>query len=222
MDMAIPSAAMALAQLAADQATERARRGDQPHSGDPRWYLVQCVHKSDPYVREWLGKLNFESYYPMVKEMRPVPKRKLTASQRKAEMRIMRPQVVPFFPRYIFVRFDIGRSGWRDIFGFAGIAGIHCNGDSPAPIADVLIAGLRANEIDGAIPGKTPSRMIFRLGERVRVVEGPFASFYGTVEKLADVPIEAIDPDTRIKVAVDIFGRSTPVELEVSQIAKLS
>lgn len=186
-----------------------------------RWYLLQCASKSDQYVRDWLDKLHFENYYPQVREMRPVPKRKLTASQRKAEMTIMRPQTVPFFPRYIFVRFDIGGGLWRDIFGFVGVVGMHCSGDVPAPIEDALIDRLRANEVDGAIPGKTQSRHIFRLGERVRVIDGPFASFYGTVEKLADVPIEAIDPDTRIKVALDIFGRATPVELEVSQVAKL-
>jgi transcriptional antiterminator NusG len=220
--MAVTSAARELGELAAEQATERARTFDRTRGDDPRWHLVQCAGKSDVYVLEWLKKLEFETYYPQVREMKPVPKRKLTQSQRKAEMRIMRPQVVPFLPRYVFVRFDLRRSAWRDIFGFAGVVGMHCNGDLPAPIADGLIDALRGNELDGAIPGKTPSRMIFRLGERVRVIDGPFASFYGTVERLANVPIEEIDPDTRIRVAVDIFGRATPVELEVSQISKLS
>lgn len=222
--MAISSAAMELAQLAADDATnrEQCRRSDQSRGpGDPRWYLVQCAGKSDPYVLDWLGKLNFETYYPKVREMRPVPKRKLTQSQRTAVMQIMRPQVVPFFPRYVFVRFDIRSGVWRDIFAFAGVVGMHCHEDRPAPIADVLIDSLRARELEGAIPGKTPSKLIFKLGERVRVSDGPFASFYGTIEKLADVPIEQIDPDTRIKVAVDIFGRLTPVELEISQLEKL-
>src|SRR5215831_12477529 len=83
-----------------------------------RWYLLQCAGRSDNGVREWLDRLAFENYYPMVREMRPVPRRKLTASQRRADMRIMRPQIVPFFPRYMFVRFDIGRDGWRSIFEF--------------------------------------------------------------------------------------------------------
>jgi transcriptional antiterminator NusG len=222
MGMAIPSAAMALANLAAQQATERERERRRVHrTHDMRWYLLQCAAKSDKRVQDWLKDRGFEAYYPQVREMRAVPKRKLTASQRRADMTIMRPQTVPFFPRYMFVRFDIEGGLWRDIFGFVGIIGLHCNGDLPAPIADGLIDELKANEIDGAIPGKTKSKHIFKLGERVRVEDGPFASFYGTVEKLADVPIEAIDPDTRIKVAVDIFGRPTPVELEVRQVAKL-
>jgi transcriptional antiterminator NusG len=221
MDVAISSARDELAELAAQQATDRARsQADAGQSGDLRWYIVQCVGRSDIYVKEWLGKLKFETYYPLVREMRPVPKNRLSPSRRKAEMRIMRPQLVPFFPRYVLVRFDIQTQGWREIFKFVNVAGMHCAGDLPAPISDGLIDGLRTREVDGAVPGKTPSKLIFKLGEKVRVSEGPFASFYGTVEKLGDVPIEEIDPDTRIKVAVDIFGRSTLVELEVSQIEK--
>lgn len=220
--MAVTSVAKELAELAAEQATTRARAMAAVHlQSNLRWYLLQCAARSDKFVQEWLTDRGFESYYPQVREMRPVPKRKLTASQRRAEMTIMRPQTVPFFPRYMFVRFDIEGGLWRDIFGFVGIVGLHCAGDIPAPIEDILIDSLRANEIDGAIPGKTESRHIFTIGERVRVTDGPFAAFYGTVEKLANVPIEAIDPDTRIKVALDIFGRSTPCELEVSQLAKL-
>lgn len=219
---AIPSAVMALAQEAARQATDQNRALARAHREvDMRWYLLQCAAKSDKFVQGWLDDRGFQNYYPQVREMRPVPKRKLTASQRRADMTIMRPQTVPFFPRYIFVRFDITGGLWRDIFGFAGIVGLHCAGDVPAPIEDTLIERLRSNEIDGAIPGKTKSEHIFKLGERVRVIDGPFASFYGTVEKLAEVPIEAIDPDTRIKVALNIFGRHTPCELEVSQLAKL-
>ena len=63
--------------------------------------------------------------------------------------------------------------------------------------------------------------MIFKVGERVRVAHGPFTSFQGIVERIPDVAIEDIDADTRLKLAIDIFGRFTPVELAAWQIEKL-
>lgn len=235
MDMAaaIPSPAAKLrdsddmVRLAAEQsareATERQRRlTNAGQRGDVRWYVVQCAKRSDKAVCDWLDYLKFENYYPMVREMRPVPKRKLTKSQRDREMIIMRPQIIPFLPRYVFVRFDMLNGAWREIFEHVGVIGMHCAGDLPAPIDATLIVRLKSRErADGVIPGGTEAKHIFAVGESVEVLDGPFASFRGTVEKLANVAIEEIDPDTRIKVALNIFGRLTPVELEVNQVAKV-
>ena len=58
------------------------------------------------------------------------------------------------------------------------------------------------------------------IGEHVRVTDGPFASFPGIVEEGLDVPVEKFDPDTRIKVAVNVFGRATPITLTVAQVEK--
>lgn len=216
-----------LADLAAEQATARAQKAmrDREVSSAMQWYLVQCVGQSDGHVLNWLGKFNFETYYPMVREMRALPKNKMSHAQRSAVaaggLAIMRPSVVPFFPRYVFVSFDMGKHGWRDIFEFAGVVGMHCEGDRPAPISNDLIAGIRAKEIDGAVPGKTPARLIFKVGEKVRITETAMATQEGVVEELPDVPIEELDPNDRIRIAVRLFGVQRSVDLAIHQIEKI-
>lgn len=185
------------------------------------WHIVHCVGKQDGYVLDWLKKLHFESYYPGVREMRPVPRKQLSHSQRNSGVTIMRPRIVPFFPRYIFVRFDMGRHGWREIFRFVGVAGMVCEGELPVWVPDGLIESIRGREVDGAVPGKTPAKLLFAVGDEVRVSEGPFASFPGVVEEIPDKPIEEVDSEVRIKVLVNIFGRPTPVSLEINQVEKL-
>lgn len=184
------------------------------------WHVVHCVGRGDGQALDWLKKLGLEYYYPMIRELRPELRKKLSRKQRASGVSIMRPRLVPFMPRYTFVRFDMGRPGWREIFSFAGIGGMVCEGDLPVAVPDSLVASIRDREIDGAVPGKTPARMLFRLGERVRVSSGPFASFDAVIEKMPNVPIEEIDSDTRIRVAVGLFGGATPVELLIGQIEK--
>lgn len=190
-------------------------------TGPMRWHVVHCIGRTDQAVLEWLhDRFRFETYYPTVREMRPLPLRKLSARQRASGVQIMRPQVVPFFPRYVFVRFDMARNNWREIFKFAGVGGMICEGNLPVWVSDNLIASIRKREVDGAVPGKTLARVIFEIGDEVRVIDGPFASFPGIVENTLNLSIEDLDVDTRIRVAVNIFGRATPVDLELSQIEK--
>lgn len=184
------------------------------------WYIVHVVGKSDDHAVEWLTDRGLETYYPQVRELRPVPTRELSKKQRASGVRVNRPRLVAFMPRYLFVRFDMTAAGWREIFDFAGIGGMVCEGDLPVR-APSAVASLREREIDGAIPGRTPAKLIFSLGQQVVIKEGAFAQFPAIVEKLPDVPIEDIDADTRIRVAVSIFGRSTPVDLEVAQIQRV-
>ncbi|SRR5216684_677493 len=184
------------------------------------WHVVRCVGKNDGYVLDWLKKCKLETYYPRVREMRPLPKRQLSPSQRNAGVEVMKPQLVALCPRYPFVRFDIKRDDWHRIFEFAGIAGMVCEGNLPVWMPNRLIERIRLREVDGAVPGKTPAKLIFAIGDQVRVTTGPFAAFPGQIETILEKSIEDVDGETRIKVAVNLFGRPTPVELEASQIEK--
>lgn len=185
------------------------------------WHIVRCIGKSDLYVIDWLQKLELESYYPKVREMRPIPKKQLSHRQREAGMSIMKPQIVPFFPRYVFVQFDMGKDGWRDIFKFVGVAGMVCHGQLPVWVPAGFLDRIRLREVGGAVPGKTPVNLIFKVGDQVRVQDGPFASFPGVVEEIMEKTLEDVDSETRIKVAVNIFGRPTPVDLELNQVEKI-
>ena len=189
-------------------------------SDDLGWYVVRAVGKSDDYALDGLRRLEIETYYPQVLQMRKVPRRELSAAQRQSGVEIKKPRLGPLFPRYIFARFGMARQSWRDVFKIVGVGGMLCQGDLPVKVREDLIGAIRRRENDGSIKGSDTLRAVFGIGDRVVVTDGVFASFPGTVEKGIDCAIEDIDPDTRIKVAVDIFGRATPVDLEVWQVAK--
>lgn len=197
----------------------------------PSWHVLQCIGHSDKHVIDWMLRSDFETYYPVVNEMRPVPKRHLSAAQRKSQLPIMKPIAVPVFPRYVFVRFDMARDQWRDIFKFAGAGGLICGGGLPVMVPDALIGSLKASEVCGIIPGKTRAKVIFGIGEQVRITDGPFIGFKGDFEgvvkgevidsDLNKVALEDIDGATRIRVLIDLLGRMVPVALEITQIEKL-
>lgn len=202
---------------------ERVFEAHRPVAEKPErraWHLVQTAG-GDGKAIDWLDRCGIDHYYPQVRELRPVPRKQLSRKQRASGIPIMRPRLVALFPGYLFVHFDRQGGAWREIFDFAGIGGLVSADGRPVRVPDEMVAGIRAREIGGAVPGKTPAALIFHLGERVRVADGPFSPFEAIVEKLPRVSIEEIDAATRIRVAVDIFGRATPVDLEVSQIEKL-
>lgn len=208
-----------------DLACEVAR--DQAQLRGPGWYVVHCVGKSDNYVLSVLLKMHerrrddaYRVYYPMMRELRALPRRKLSRAQRAADVEIMKPQLVRLFPRYLFVWFDLATDDWRDVFDIAGVRGMICSGGLPVRMTDKDLNRIRSKEVDGAVPGKIDPRLIFEVGDEVRIQDGPFRSFTGIVESGANPELQDIDSDTRIRVAVAIFGRSSPVELTLSQVSK--
>lgn len=196
------------------EARHRAQKG-------PRWHLVQvAAGQRDAHVVEWLGRRGYETYYPYVRSMRRQPRDRLSHKQRRARIAVTKPVLEPMFGRYVLVRFDMADGRWRDIFDFHGAAGLASDPSGlPAPISDALIVRLRAAEVEGAIPGTTPAAQIFRLGQLVEVVDGPFSMFRGEIELINGASkVEDIDSPIRLTVAVNIFGRLTPVELDSEQV----
>lgn len=119
-----------------------------------------------------------------------------------------------FYPGYVFIEMEMNDDTWQlvkhtdCVLGFVG-----GKRDQPAPIsqreADEMLSRVRSGSEDVPRP-----KTVFEPGEVVRVTEGPFADFDGTVEE--------VDYDkNKMKVAVLIFGRSTPVELEFGQVSKI-
>jgi len=198
-------------------------RYDPESSSDPgrRWHLVRRLTRSDQHALDWLKRLAVPFYYPRMRELRPVPKRKITPAQRRSGVMLMRPCIVPLFPGYIFVRINLAADDWRRIRDAAGVGGLVTEGNIPVEISDALVASIEAAEVDGVVPGKTPASLIFKPGERVRVKDGPFAAFNAEIERAPDYTIGDVDGETRIKVLVNAFGRPTPVDLAIGQIEKL-
>lgn len=203
--------------FAEQRAAERKAEREGPGA---KWYIVQCIRGTDQQAIDAFARFKIETYYPKIVQLKPLPRRRMSASQRASGMVVMAPQETALFPRYIFTHFDLRAPGWHDAFEFAGVGGLMCRDRMPVWMPDDKIAAIRARENNGVIPGKEKLRALFGVGDNVVVTDGPFASFPGIVEEGLDVAIEKLEPSMRIKVAVNIFGRATPVELEYWQVAQ--
>ena len=159
-----------------------------------------------------------EAYYPMVRELKPLPRKMLSRRQRDSGAPILRYRDVPFLPHLVFAR----AAGVGRLAGYPGIIGFVANGGEPAQISDAGIEALRAREREGggAIPGGTPVGRIFRAGDVVDVVGSPLAGHRARVEAASSVPIEEIDGDTLLDLVIEMFGRATRVKIAVADVQK--
>lgn len=116
-----------------------------------------------------------------------------------------------FFPGYMFVQMELNDRTWHLIKDTPKIAGFVGDSKNPVPLREREVRRLTQTAAEGATPAKP--KITFVEGETVRVIDGAFASFNGTVE-------EVKDDKRKLRVLVTIFGRSTPVELDYEQVEK--
>lgn len=115
-----------------------------------------------------------------------------------------------FFPGYILVKMELTDETWHLVKETAKVTGF-VGGNTPFPIADEEVNKITQRMEEGA--EKPRPKVLFEVGETVRVVDGPFLNFSGVVED--------VKPDKgKLRVTVTIFGRATPVELEFMQVEK--
>ena len=173
-----------------------------------RWYVVHVYSGSEKKVAEAIrDQIVRNGMQDLISEVL-VPTEEVVEVRRGVRINSERK----FFPGYILVNMDLSDETWHLIKSQSRVTGILGGKGKPIPITDKEAQQL-INQISEGIERPRAS-IIYEVGEQVRVCDGPFASFNGLVED--------VDEDkARLKVAVSIFGRSTPVDLDYSQVEKV-
>lgn len=175
---------------------------------DARWYVVNvhsgCEKKVAESIREQavVKKMEDKIFEVMIptEEVVEVKKGAKVNSERK------------FFPGYILVKMIMTDAAWHLIKNNPNVTNFLGSRNKPYPITEVEAQRIITQMQEGV---ERPQTLVdYEVGEQVRVNDGPFASFVGLVE-------EVDTEKARLKVSVSIFGRSTPVELEFSQVEKV-
>ena len=170
-----------------------------------RWYIVHAYSNFEKKVAESIKEgaaqrsltAKFEEILVPTEQVVEIRKGRKVNTERK------------FFPGYVLVKCDLTDDVFHLIKNTPKVTGFLGADNKPQPISEAEAMRIKGQVAEGV--EKPKNAIIFEIGEQVRVADGPFASFNGVVEE--------VDRDrSRLKVAVSIFGRATPVDLEFAQV----
>ncbi|NBN63667.1 transcription termination/antitermination protein NusG [Microvirga tunisiensis] len=173
-----------------------------------RWYIVHAYSNFEKKVAESIREKAAQKGLSDLFEEILVPMEKVVEVRRGRKVDAERK----FFPGYVLVKMDMTDEAFHLIKNTPKVTGFLGADQKPQPISEKEALRI-LNQVQEGVERPKPS-VSFEIGEQVRVSDGPFASFSGIVE-------EVDDERARLKVAVSIFGRPTPVELEFGQVDKV-
>ena len=173
-----------------------------------RWYIVHAYSNFEKKVSESIREQAKQRGLQDLFDDILVPTEKVTEVRRGRKIDTERK----FFPGYVLVKMNLTDEAFHLIKNTPKVTGFLGADNKPMPISENEAMRI-LHQVQEGVERPKPS-ISFEIGENVRVSDGPFASFNGTVE-------EVDEGRSRVKVAVSIFGRATPVELEFGQVEKV-
>ena len=176
-----------------------------------RWYIIHAYSGFENKVKEQILADATRMGLEQLVEAVEVPTKKVTEVRRGKKITSDRK----FFPGYVLAKLHMNDDVYHLVRNTPKVTGFLGSNGKPQPISEAEAARiLNTKEEQAVAQPKTKIKVDFDIGDNVKVLEGPFASFNGLVEEL--------DFDrSRVKVAVSIFGRATPVELEFEQVERV-
>lgn len=171
-----------------------------------RWYVVHTYSGHEVKVAEQLRqRVESMGYKDQILEI-------LIPTQEKIEIRSGAKLTVTekIFPGYLLIRMVLTDSSWLTVRTTNGITGFVGTGDRPTPLENKEVEAIQKFMKMAAPKFKAK----FSIGEAIKIVDGPFADFLGTVDNIDE-------EKGKVKVLVSIFGRETPVELDFLQVSKI-
>lgn len=172
-----------------------------------RWYIIHAYSGFENKVRDSiLAEATRMSLEPLVEEVE-VPTEEITEVKRGKKVQTERK----FFPGYVLAKLQMTDDVYHLVKNTPKVTGFLGQNNKPQPISEAEAARILNTKEEAASAPKQKISVDYEIGDQIKVLDGPFASFNGVVEEL--------DFDrARVKVSVSIFGRATPVELEFEQV----
>ncbi len=158
-------------------------------SNQPRWYVAQTHPNAENKAVAHLGRQGFVTYLPRYLKRRRHARRVDVVS-------------APLFPRYLFVEIDTAIQRWRSIYSTVGVSQLVGAGDAPTPVSDQVVRMLKKREDEAGFV-RLDQRPLFRVGDKIRVLEGVFYDCLGLYEGMSD--------RDRVTILLDLFGRKVRV-----------
>ncbi|MGA7676572.1 MAG: transcriptional activator RfaH [Rhizomicrobium sp.] len=160
-----------------------------------RWYVVHTQPHAEGRAISNLERQGYGIFCPRTYK---------TVRHARKATRVL----APLFPNYLFVRLDVSRDLWRSVNGTRGVIRLITQGEEPQPVPHGIVEALQSRlSADGTMSWTSS----FKIGQAVRISDGPFVDFVGTLEHL--------DAAGRVRVLLDMLGRSVSVALRCEALA---
>lgn len=190
----------------ADSEESTSEESARPGAKKMRWYVVQAYsgyeNKVKASLEERIRQYNMQDYFGEIL----IPREQVTETRGTAKRVTSRT----FYPGYMFVQMQLTDESWHLVKDTPKVSGF-VGGRYPTAVPASQINLVAQQVAEGA--AKPKPRVVFEQGDHVRVIEGAFANFTGTIEE--------VKPEKqKVRVLVSIFGRATPVELDYAQVEK--